>query len=193
MPNQLATSLWQLRSWNPAWAWSPALEEGSRWHPTKVARRKDRGNIRKRLPGGRTGRHPIKATREINQPTGSELLSLLRMTPPPPIACEVPGCTFSTEDGIPSHELRIRRLEAHIEMVHKLGKQRPKPSQIPRPELEEDASEEEWGHFLVKWKRYKRSCLQGMTKTDMVDHLWACCPKELESAIMKQVGTFCNC
>ena len=28
-----------------------------------------------------------------------------------------------------------------------------------------------------------------MTKTDMVDHLWACCPKELESAIMKQVGT----
>ena len=110
------------------------------------------------------------------------------MTPPPPIACEVPGCTFSTEDGIPSHELRIRRLEAHIEMVHKLGKQRPKPSQIPRPELEEDASEEEWGHFLVKWKRYKRSCLQGMTKTDMVDHLWACCPKELESA-MKQVGT----
>ena len=29
------------------------------------------------------------------------------MTPPPPIACEVPGCTFSTEDGIPSHELRI--------------------------------------------------------------------------------------
>ena len=29
------------------------------------------------------------------------------MTPPPPIACEVPGCTFSTEDGISSHELRI--------------------------------------------------------------------------------------
>ena len=64
----------------------------------------------------------------------------------------------------------------------------PKPAQLPRPELQEDATEQEWAHWKVKWERYKRSSLVGMDKTMVVDHLWACCPKELENSIWKQVG-----
>ena len=118
------------------------------------------------------------------------------MTPPPPAQCEVPGCKFATEEGIPTHELRISRLQTHIQMAHIIPSeqkvspqhQRQKPATIPRPELQEDASEQEWGHWKVKWERYKRSCLQGLDENTVVDHLWACCTKELESSIWKQVG-----
>ena len=44
--SSLDSSLWRQRSWNPAGAWSPALEEGSRWRPTMVTTRKDQGDIR---------------------------------------------------------------------------------------------------------------------------------------------------
>ena len=64
----------------------------------------------------------------------------------------------------------------------------PKPAQLPRPELQEDATEQEWAHWKVKWERYKRSSLVGMDKTMVVDHLWACCSKELEESIWKQTG-----
>ena len=118
------------------------------------------------------------------------------MTPPPPIECEVPGCEFSTEEGIPSHELRIQRLKLHVQMAHTIpsqqaapvASQKQRPAMIPRPELPEDATEQEWGHWKIKWERYKRSCLQGVDKTSIVDHLWACCTNELESAILKQAG-----
>ena len=87
-------------------------------------------------------------------------------------------------------------LGLHVQMVHVISSQqatpvappRMRPAQIPRPELPEEATEQEWAHWKVKWERYKRSCLQGLDKTTVVDHLWACCPKDLESSIWKQVG-----
>ena len=49
--SSLDSSLWRQRSWNPAGAWSPALEEGSRWRPTKATRKKDQSDARQRSPG----------------------------------------------------------------------------------------------------------------------------------------------
>ena len=123
------------------------------------------------------------------------------MTPPPPRKCGVSGCDYTTTENLTSHEQGIRELELHYQMVHVFPTLRqptedartprlncPKPAQLPRPELQEDASEQEWDHWKAKWERYKRSCLVGMDKTMVVDHLWACCTKELESAIWKQIG-----
>ena len=110
------------------------------------------------------------------------------MVIPPPLPCDDPDCTFETEADIPTHELRQRRLESHIALAHRQQTQRAKPSQIPRPELGEDASEQEWSHFKVKWERYKRSSLLGLDKNTVIDHLLACCPTTLEDAVWKQMG-----
>ena len=115
------------------------------------------------------------------------------MTPPPPIACEVEGCNFSTEEGIPSHEIKIERLKLHHQQKHSatttsLKVNFPKPALLPRPELPEDASEQEWLQWKSKWERYKRSCLQGVDEKMVVDQLMACCSKDLEDTIWKQVG-----
>ena len=118
------------------------------------------------------------------------------MSPPATLACEVEGCEFTTEDGIPSHELRIARLNLHHQQRHTVTSQQqpapkvnlPKPAQLPRPELPEDASEQEWLHWKSKWERYKRSCLQGVDSKMVVDQLMACCSKDLDDTIWKQVG-----
>ena len=34
-----------------------------------------------------------------------------------------------------------------------------KPAQLPRPELQEEATEQDCAHWKVNWERYKRSCL----------------------------------
>ena len=104
--------------------------------------------------------------------------------------CDDPSCDFKTEKGIPSYELQVKRLEVHVATMHKNppATQRAKPPQIPRPELAEDASEQEWAMFEVKWGRFKRTCLHGSDKTTIVDHLWACCSNALEDAILKHVG-----
>ena len=115
-----------------------------------------------------------------------------RMTPPPPLACEVENCGYSTEEGIPSHELRIERLKLHHQQRHNQQinpkVNLPKPAQLPRPELPEEASEQEWLQWKSKWERYKRSCLQGVESKMVVDQLMACCSKDLEDTIWKQVG-----
>ena len=117
------------------------------------------------------------------------------MTPPATLACEVEGCLFTTEEGIPSHELRIERLKLHHQQRHMVTSHQsslkvnlPKPAQLPRPELPEEATEQEWLHWKSKWERYKRSCLQGVDSKMVVDQLMACCSKDLDDTIWKQVG-----
>ena len=119
------------------------------------------------------------------------------MSPPTPSQCQVTGCTYKTKENLPTHEAVHNDLSLHVQMVHVLSNrlttpapapQRTRPAQIPRPELPEEATEQEWGHWREKWERYKRCCLQDLDKNTVVDHLWACCTKELESAIWKEVG-----
>ena len=111
------------------------------------------------------------------------------------MACDFSGCPFTTEEGIPTHELRIDRLKLHMQS-HLAPESQPRattgqkvrPTPIPRPELEEDSTEQEWSHWKTKWDRYKRSCLQDMDEAQVIDHLWACCSKPLEDAIWRQAG-----
>ena len=119
------------------------------------------------------------------------------MSPPASRTCGVTGCQYQTTENLTSYDQIFRELELHVNMVHVLSAQQgqtpapkncPKPAQLPRPELQEDATEQEWAHWKVKWERYKRSSLVGMDKTMVVDHLWACCSKELEESIWKQTG-----
>ena len=122
------------------------------------------------------------------------------MAPPAPSQCQVAGCKYKTKENLPTHEAVHNDLYLHVQVVHILSTsatpsavqtaapQRTRPAQIPRPELSEDSTEQEWGHWKEKWERYKRCCLQGVEKTTIVDHLWACCTRELESSIWKEVG-----
>ena len=67
------------------------------------------------------------------------------MANPSQMECDDPSCDFKTEKGIPSYELKVKRLEVHVATMHKnpLATQRAKPPQIPRPNLAEDASEQD--------------------------------------------------
>ena len=87
-------------------------------------------------------------------------------SPPPPR-----GCRYHTwEPELPWPGQVLRDLELHVQMVHVLSAQQnapttapsincSKPAQLLRPELQEEATEQDWAHWKVNWERYKRSCL----------------------------------
>jgi hypothetical protein len=112
--------------------------------------------------------------------------------------CPATGCTFLTQENLPTYEMVLRSLELHARLahpelaarepaVHAAPRQTgPKPTQLPRPELQDDVTEQEWNHWLVRWQRYKRSCLGGMEDTQVLDQLWYCCSEKLEKTIYKQ-------
>jgi hypothetical protein len=95
--------------------------------------------------------------------------------------CPATGCTFLTQENLPTYEMVLRSLELHARLAHPELAARepavqaaprhtgPKPTQLPRPELQDDVTEQEWNHWLVRWQRYKRSCLGGMEDTQVLD------------------------
>lgn len=120
------------------------------------------------------------------------------MAPPESASCPAPGCDYNTRAGIPTHELLMRDLEFHGKHAHPdprgaaqdggARETAAKPKELPRPEIGEEASESDWNHFVVKWNRYKRSCLTRSTDQHTMDQLWACCSPELERSIYRTGG-----
>ena len=122
------------------------------------------------------------------------------MPPPELMSCPVPGCEHKMREGLPNYDIMIRELEMHTRFGHAnlagaqgdpvvgggVAASGAKPKELPRPTLEEDITEQEWNHFIVKWNRYKRSCLSRASDNHIVDQLRACCSEQLERMIYKQ-------
>ena len=120
-------------------------------------------------------------------PPGPRLRSTNTMAPPPPMACPVPTCHHTTPEGLPSYKSIYNDLNLHTKYVHadpppnrEAPKQtQPKPKELPRPELDEEITESDWQHFLEKWNRYKKFCLNTTTALVTQDQLRACCSERL--------------
>ena len=125
------------------------------------------------------------------------------MTPPPQKPCQVPGCTYQTPAGIPSHELQQGDIRLHLVMVHAeaaaaLGamnnqavppgsQSSVKAEKLSRPILGEEITEVDWGFFLSEWDRYKRST--GVTGQNAMDQLWACAADSLKKSCHQSGAT----
>ena len=101
------------------------------------------------------------------------------MTPPPPMSCSYPECTFSTPQNIPSYEFLLKSLELHVQTAHMVTQNTQAKVEKPRrPSITCNMSESDWTFFLHKWDRYKR---QTQLKTNqLTDELWACLDGDLE-------------
>ena len=73
--------------------------------------------------------------------------------------CYIPDCDYTTSEGL-TIDQQVTDLRAHSEIAHR----RPsapntvppreataKPRELPRLTVEEDITESDWKHFLVKW------------------------------------------
>ena len=97
--------------------------------------------------------------------------------PPPPMACDVPGCEFKTPEGIPMYDLCIQRLQMHITANHAHSGAASKPDKLRRPSINEGITEADWVWFEDRWKRYKDST--GLKGNDIINQLWDCAGKDL--------------
>ena len=116
-----------------------------------------------------------------------------------PKPCYIAECEYQTHARL-TFDQQVMDIKAHAEIVHPPGNPStqdtrppreavPKPKELPRPVVEEDITEGDWKHFLVKWTRYKRSCLSNQSATFVLDQLWACCSESLENSIYKKGGS----
>ena len=65
--------------------------------------------------------------------------------------CPAPNCPFLTPENLPNYDMVMRSLELHARLAHPEPPAReaaprstgPKPIQLPRPELQDDVTEQE--------------------------------------------------
>ena len=116
----------------------------------------------------------------------------------PPKQCYIPPCPYLTLEGL-SFKQQLTDIDAHISYVHSQltapAPTAPAPSALPtapihtalpRPEVQEDITEEEWGYFKEKWMRYQRSSHSEYTDRQVMYQLWASCSSSLKSRIFRK-------
>ena len=102
------------------------------------------------------------------------------MSPPAPMECSSPECTFVTPAGIPTFELTLKCLELHNQASHSYAKSdgHGKTEKLRRPIVNTGMSESEWTFFIHKWDRYTRNTK--LSDTQKLDELWACMDADVE-------------
>ena len=124
------------------------------------------------------------------------------MSPPEPVRCHGfglgnPPCQYVTRQGLPTHQLISDDLHLHSSVCS--ARQRteaassrsgPRPQRLDRPEIGEEASEEDWRRFVTAWKRYKTSCQ--LSGEEASTQLYYCCTTDLQK-ILDGVGVESNC
>ena len=112
--------------------------------------------------------------------------------------CYFADCVYLGPAGL-TFDQQLQDLKVHSEFIHSPVSNvmadnhdnralTAKPKELPRPTVSEDSTEGEWKHFLVKWNRYKRSCLSNASDTHVMDQLWATCSESLEKSIFRKGG-----
>jgi hypothetical protein len=103
----------------------------------------------------------------------------------PEIPCQFPDCNFRAIND--SEAVAIVMFNSHV-MSHQRAAPNSSSSQklppIPRPEIRQDVSDEDWASFLAEWEHFKR-CTD--IPTDRIaDHLYLCCEKSLARLIIRE-------
>ena len=124
------------------------------------------------------------------------------MSPPEPVRCHGfglgnPPCQYVSRQGLPTHQLISDDLHLHARVCSAMQRTEavssrpgPRPQRLDRPEIGEEASEEDWRRFVTAWKRYKTSCQ--LSGEEASTQLYYCCTTDLQK-ILDGVGVESNC
>ena len=97
------------------------------------------------------------------------------------LECQYPGCTYTAEHA--SEAVAIAYLTSHNN-VHATGRSHTKHPTMPRPELKQDITAEEWYSFVAEWNTYKR--INNVDQADIADNLYQCCDRPLARLLLKE-------
>ena len=104
------------------------------------------------------------------------------------IECQFTGCEYAAEHT--SEAVAIALYTSHT-ATHQQASRSVQPAatkqrvpKIDRPELQQDASDEEWQTFEAEWRRFKR-CTQIPTD-EVADQLFQCCERSLGRLLLKE-------
>ena len=101
------------------------------------------------------------------------------------IPCQYPGCGFKAENA--SEAIALAMFQSHL-MSHSQAAAAPAHSQrlppIPRPEVKQDISEEDWTSFVAEWGNFKRCT--GIADNQVTDQLYQCCEKSLARLLIRE-------
>ncbi len=101
------------------------------------------------------------------------------------IPCQYPGCEFKAENA--SEAIALAMFQSHL-MSHSQAATAPAHSQrlpaIPRPEVKQDISEEDWTSFVAEWGNFKRCT--GIADNQVTDQLYQCCEKSLARLLIRE-------
>ena len=113
---------------------------------------------------------------------GSDLLAEHNMAE---IPCQYPGCGFKAENA--SEGIALAMFNSHL-LSHSKPTEATTQSQklppIPRPEVGQDVSEEDWTSFVSEWDNFKR-CTR-IVGNQVTDQLYQCCEKGLARLIIRE-------
>ena len=103
------------------------------------------------------------------------------------IDCQVPGCDYAAEHT--SEAVAIAMLSSHnsthLQAPANNGRRSQlKAPQIPRPELKQDISAEDWYSFKEEWNRFKR--IIAVPDDEVGDQLFQCCERNLGRLLLKE-------
>ena len=121
---------------------------------------------------------------------------------PEPVRCYgygrgEPPCSYVSRQGIPTHQLINEDLAMHLRFCTAVtnpatgqNKSGARAQRLDRPEIGEEASDEDWRRFLAAWERYKVSCQ--LTGEEASIQLYHCCTAELQKTL-DGLGIETNC
>ena len=124
------------------------------------------------------------------------------MSPPEPVRCHGfglgnPPCQYVSRQGLPTHQLISDDLHLHARVCSAMQRTEvassrpgPRPQRLDRPEIGEEASEEDWRRFMAAWTRYKTSCQ--LSGEEASTQLYYCCTTDLQK-ILDGIGVESNC
>ena len=102
------------------------------------------------------------------------------------IPCQYPGCGVEIEHA--SEAVALAMFQSHLVSHSQATVPVSVPSQrlppIPRPEINQDVSEEDWTSFLAVWTNFKR-CTD-IADNQVADQLYQCCEKSLAKLLIRE-------
>ena len=101
---------------------------------------------------------------------------------PVQLKCEAPGCEAVKEAD--SLETCVALMQLHQTNVHESGGARQRPPKMPRPELTQDITEEDWHVFTKRWELFRRGT--SLAPQQVSAQLLACCEPTLHTALLRE-------
>ena len=102
------------------------------------------------------------------------------------IPCQFPGCEVEIEHT--SEAVAVAMFQSHVVSHSQVTTSAKVPSQrlppIPRPEVKQDISEEDWISFVAEWTNFKRCTEIG--NNQIPDQLYQCCDKNLAKLLIRE-------